>query len=211
MGFARLGNLSFRIDPIQIAYTYQIDYVTIDTLGGQVVQVLGATTSDITITGLFGQDHANKKESWELAENFHLAIRGLMDNQVIPPGKGKVAVHQPITFTYMDGVHNWDMQVLIKSIQDSSGDGSLEHASGKFSYGYTLTLFLVQDSSELLSRVSKDDFIQRISRGVGWKGLTSFQGSLTAQDAIAFIQNASPSNPTFNGYLEGLFEKTAGA
>jgi hypothetical protein len=207
MGIAQLGNLSFRIDPSQIHYAYQVDYTTIDTLGGQVVQILGSTLGDMTIAGLFGQDHRNRRESWQMAETFHANIRAMMDAQTVPPKKLGDPVHQPIRFTYHDGVHNWNLKVLIKGISDLGGSGSIEHSNGKFSYGYTLTLFIVEDSSLLLTRVSTDKFISRIASGVGWKR-NKFNGNQTLQQAIDFIQ-AHSSDGTFQGYLAALLEGTA--
>ena len=204
MGIAQLGNYTFRIDPNQIHYAYTVDYVTIDTLGGQVIQVLGATTGDITIRGSFGQDHTGKRESWQLAESFHATIRKMMDDQSVPQKKPTDPIHQPIHFTYHDGVHNWDMKVLIKGISDLDGDGAIEHSNGKFSYGYTLTLFLVEDSSLLLTRIATDKFISRVANGVGWKR-NKFNGSASLSEAIDFIQNKS-TDGTFQGYLSALLE-----
>jgi hypothetical protein len=204
MGIAQLGNYTFRLDPNQIHYAYQIDYTTIDTLGGQVVQVLGSTIGDITIAGQFGQDHKNKRESWQMAESFHATIRAMMDQQVVPPKKPSDPIHQPIRFTYHDGVHNWDMKVLIKGISDLNGTGSIEHSNGKYSYGYTLTLFLVEDSSLLLSKINTDKFIARVANGVGWKR-NKFNGSQSLQQAIDFIQKHSDDG-TFQGYLAALLE-----
>ena len=206
MGTAQLGNFTFRLDPSQIHYAYQVDYVTIDTLGGQVVQVLGATTGDITISGMFGQDHKNKHESWQMAEAFHATIRGMMDAQVVPPKKFGDPIHKPIRFSFHNGDVHWDMSVLIKGVEDLSGTGAIEHSNGKFSYGYKLTLFLVEDSSLLLSRIATDKFISRIANGVGWKR-SKFNGSMTLADAISFIQKNS-TDGSFQGYLSAL---TSGA
>jgi hypothetical protein len=207
MGTAQLGNLSFRLNPNQIHYAYQVDYVTIDTLGGQVVQVLGATTGDITISGMFGQDRSNGLQSWQIAEAFHASIRSMMDRQTVPPKKPGDPIHQPINFTFHDGDINWDMKVLIKGIEDLEGTGAIEHSNGKFSYGYKLTLFLVEDTSLLLSRIATDKFISRIANGVGWKR-SKFNGSMSLSDAISFIQKNS-TNGSFQGYLSALTSGTA--
>jgi hypothetical protein len=203
MGTAQLGNLTFRIDPSQIQYAYQVDYQSIDTLGGQVIQVLGATTGDITIAGTFGQDHANNHLSWQLAETFHTAIRAMMDAQTLPSNATPGApIHQPIRFTFADGVHNWDMKVLIKGINDLTGTGAIQHTNGTYSYGYTLTLFLVEDSSLLLSRIATDQYISRMASGVGWT-MNDFSGNLDGQKAIDYIQKYS-TDGTVDGYLAAL-------
>lgn len=213
MGTANLGGVQFRLDPDSIQYAYTIDYSIIDTLGGRVIQVLGSTIGDITITGSFGQDHQHKRESWQLAESFAAQIRSLMDRQVVPPkNSAGGGVHKPLRFTFLDGVHNWDMQVLIKGYDESEGEGAIEHSSGKFSHGYKLTLFLVEDSSLALHRVQSDKFISRISKGLGWKETKygssgSFNGSDTLDQAMKFISNNS-TDGTFDGYLQALFTGT---
>jgi hypothetical protein len=203
MATAQLGNLSFRLDPKQVHYAYQIDYATIDTIGGQVVQVLGATLGDLTIVGDFGQDHQNRRESWQLAESFHTSIKAMMDAQTLPTqGSGIGFAHHPIRFTFNSAGMNLDMHVLIKGITDASGTGAIEHSTGKFSYGYMLTLFIVNDATLLLKKVTTDKFISRISSGLGWKS-NNFNGSQSLAEALAYIQSNS-TDGTFQGYLAGL-------
>jgi hypothetical protein len=211
MGTAKLGNYVFRLNPDQVSYAYQIDYATIDTIGGQVIQVLGATVGDITVSGSFGEQRGRThRESWELAESFHTAMKRMMDAQTLPRmGSGSGITHQPIRFTFMDGVHNWDWKVLIKGIADGTDDGSIDHHTGKFSYHYTLTLFMVEDSTLTLKKVATDSFISRIASGLGWKGTTKFNGVQDLSAAIAFIQKNSPDG-TFLGYLANLAEFGSG-
>lgn len=202
-GHARLGNYAFRLDPDQIHYDYTIDYATINTLGGQVIQVLGATIGDITITGSFGQDRGQtRRSSWEIAEQFHTAIKSMIDGQTLRRQGGQGPIHQPIRFTYTDGVHDWDFKVLIKGVKDAIDDGAIEHVTGKMSYHYTLTLFLVEDSSLKLQKITTDMFISRISNGLGWKR-SGFNGMKGLNQAINWITKNS-SDGTFAGYLENL-------
>lgn len=217
MGIANLNGIQFRLDPDAIQYEYSIDYSLIDTLGGRVIQVLGATIGDITVSGHFGQDHKNDRLSWQLAESFGTQIRALMDQQVVPPKDARSGgIHQPLRFTYMDGTHNWDMKVLIKSYAEMDGAGSIEHRSGKFSYGYNLTLFLVEDSSLSLARIESDKFISRISKGLGWKQWTKgfaggdFNGSNTLDEAIQYIQ-ANSTDGSYDGYVAALLTGQTGA
>lgn len=208
MPFAQLGNLKFRIDPSSVSYDYSIDYSVIDTLGGQVIQVLGSTIGDLVIRGDFGQKRSHKvtgpsAQSWELAESFHASIRQMMDAQTLPHQGGGPS-HQPVRFTYFDGTHDWDFKVLIKGIEDMGGTGSIEHKTGKFSYSYQLTLFIVEDRSLKLKKITTDQFISRISNGLGWKR-SGFNGSGWLDDAINFITNHS-SDGTFDSYLTNLLE-----
>jgi hypothetical protein len=214
MAFAQLGNLRWRIDPQAIAWNYQVDVARTETLGGQVVQVLGATLSDITVTGQFGQDHASRRESWQLANAFHRRIQSMVDAQTLPAktihlgdnnskSKNKfsdsAAAHVPIRFSYLDGEHNWNFGVLIKSLADPDGN-SLLHRTGKFSYNYALTLFIVEANTQLIRNIAADIFISRISAGLGWKQ-TTYNGAMTARDAQLYIQE---NGGTVTAFLEGL-------
>lgn len=209
-----LGPLKWRIAPSSFDWNYSIDTNVIETLGGQVVQVLGATISDLSVTGYFGQDRATKQESWRLAKAFHQKIQSMMDAQVLPQSAVKIAnaggkvgitnnVHQPWPFSYRDAAHNWDFKVLIKGIAELDGDGSLEHRTGKFSYGYRLTLFVVESGTDQLTQIAKDDFIARLSKGLGWKQST-YNGKLDAQQLQAFIQAAgAPATAYASGLVTG--------
>jgi hypothetical protein len=81
------------------------------------------------------------------------------------------------------------MQVLIKSIKDRDGSGAVEHSSGKFAYGYTLTLFLVKDGSTKLAGVTTDSVISRMAAGLGWSD-NKFNGAQNLQAALDFIRLA---------------------
>lgn len=199
MAVAQLGDLKWRIDPQRINWNYQIDANRIETLGGQVVQILGATLSDLTIMGLFGQDRPNNLESWQLAVAFHKKIQQMMDAQTLPaktiglPSSGNTSsdaaiVHQPVTFSYLDGTHNWSFRVLIKAIQDQDGVNTLTHTVGKASYGYILTLFIVESGTDVIKQVLTDQFISRISQGLGWTR-SNFQGKTTAQQVVNFLND----------------------
>lgn len=217
MANAILGNYAFRINPSDIHWDYKINATRIDTLGGQVVQVLGATLGDMTVTGYFGQDYKNNIQSWQLAESFATQIRTMMDQQVLPQsavslqsdGKGNVVinnqVHQPWTFVYQDGTHDWNYRVLIKKYEDLDG-GQMRHSTGKFSYGYRLTLFIVEADTDILTQVAKDDFISKVSTGLGWKQ-SEYNGNISSADFQKFMAGIG-NDPT--AYLSGLLTTVKG-
>lgn len=226
MAFAQLGNLKWRVDPNQVSWDYQIDATRIETLGGQVVQILGATLGDVTVSGDFGQDRAQKQDSWQLAVAFHKRVQQMMDAQTLPAKTipvGRVAVgtgvgsilnktrstsdaavvHAPLTFSYLDGTHNWQFKVLIKDCSDADGNGSVHHKIGKFSYGYKLTLFVVEAQTDVIKKVATDSYISRISQGLGWKQ-TKYNGPVSAAEATAFIQSHGGSVTAFlTGVMTG--------
>lgn len=213
MGVMKLGDLTWRVDPTSVDWNFQMDTAVIPTVGGQVVQLLGATLSDLVITGDLGQDHKNAKVSWQLAAAFHQKIKSFMDRQTLPAktvpnnrtAAGAVAqardvaqtrrtgilsdagvIHAPLPLTYHDGVHDWSFRVLVKSLEDGDGSGSLNITNGKFNYRYRLTLFVVESDSQKIKKVASDYFLSRISDGIGWTR-TKFNGPLKAQDAQDFI------------------------
>lgn len=185
MGYASLGfsggpSVNFRIDPTSVEWNFTVNTTVIDTVAGRVVQVLGATLSDVSISGSYGQDVRKGKdgESWKLAEAFSNAIRKIQEHQSRDAREHRM-MHQPATFVYSP--RGWRFGVYVKDLSDATMDGSVGHRSGKFSYDYRLTLFIVDPRSDDLTLagmingdLSKarqraiDEYIARISEGIGW-------------------------------------------
>jgi hypothetical protein len=223
---AMLGNLTFRINPSQVHFTYNIDTVVIPTIGGRVVQAYGATMGDMVIQGLHGVDRTMPRESWQLAEDFQSSIAQMVVQQSMPPsteqlsGVDPTPMMQPFRFTFNDStaarqaaklpIHDWDLMVYIKSLKDASSDYTISHESGKYSYGYTLTLFIVEDNTGTLKQGVTDAFIQRLSDGVGWKYSTDYNGPQNASDVQAYLGANSPDQ-TIHGLELAQFSDSSGA
>lgn len=206
MGFASLGfeggpSLTFRIDPDSIEWNFKINTTVINTVAGRVVQVLGATLSDMTVSGHYGQarNMGSDGESWKLAETFANKIREIQEYQsrdATVHGK----MHVPATFNYSP--KNWRFQVYVKALADSRG-GSVAHQSGRFSYDYALTLFVVDvisDDLHILTGAKKDavdKYLARISDGIGWH-FSQYNGMV-------------PANPTGGLYGQKHFTDEQGA
>src|SRR5260370_19744182 len=184
MGTATLGcaggpAIAFRIDPEQIGWNWQILTNRVDTIGGQVIQVIGAWLDDVTVEGSFGQDHSTPDgESWRQAEAFLKLITALMEFQSRDSAQQSLT-HVPAVFTYP--LKGWRFQVYVKDFSDADGGGSVVLTPGKFNNRYRLTLFIVQDASESLVQAgthhgvfSKNAeqaiaaYFARIADGVGW-------------------------------------------
>lgn len=215
ISFARLGNYSFRINPSQIFVPYEVNSTVIPTIGGRVVQVYGVTTGDLTVQGLFGEDRAAGKPSWDLAREFQAAIAQMVQTQSRPPtpaqlqGTDATPINAPIRFVYQDAKHNFDFMVYIKSLKDVADGGFVvSHETGKYSYGYTLTLFIVNDNSGKLTQVATDQFIARLSAGLGWKR-TPYNGPMTKAELQAYLQANSPQDPTLHGLVLKEFNDAA--
>jgi hypothetical protein len=204
LGFANGPSMTFRIDPKSIDYNYQVQTSVTNTVGGRVIQVLGALLSDITVSGEIGEDHGMGKVpvgqehpgvSWKLAEAFFSKIQQMMLQQsadaTTSPNAGQLAVLKPATFVYAP--KGLRFQCYIKSIVDADGDGTsaIAHKVGRSNYRYTLTLFPVQADSVTLVQAGSsngvldqakaaaiDSYINRISQGIGWK-FTAYNGGST--------------------------------
>lgn len=172
LGFADGPSLTFRIDPENIEWNFKINTTVIPTVAGRVVQVLGATLSDMTVTGKHGQNRqaGTDGESWKLAEAFANRIRQIQEHQSRDATEhGRM--HAPATFNYSP--KGWRFQVYVKSLVDTRG-GSVAHQSGRYSYDYALQLFIVDVVSDDLHVLkgaeakAVDDYLARISEGIGW-------------------------------------------
>lgn len=209
MGLASLGfpngpSMTFRIDPTMIDYNYQVQTSVTNTVGGRVVQVLGATLSDVTVSGDIGEDRTlggapfgseHPGVSWKLAEAFFAKVQAMMMQQSadsnVSPNAGQTAVLNPATFIYAPkGLH---FQCYIKGIIDPDGDGTsgVTHKVGRSNYRYQLVLFpvltetiglQVAGSSNGVLDAAKaaaiDAYINRISQGIGWR-FTAYNGGVT--------------------------------
>lgn len=205
----------FRINPNSVDWNFVINKGVIDTLGGRVVQVLGATLSDMQIRGSYGEDRTKSGvakgtddgpgRSWRLAEAFVKQIESLMEYQSSNPVPMTSKAVDPSKVTpflrFAFPMYGWDFLCYVKDISDPDGN-SITHKPGKFSYEYVLTLFLVQDNSSLNILQGKaaqaaDDYIARISQGISWDRNRVGQysgGSL----ASAMLGSATPTDPGTN-------------
>lgn len=209
MALANLGGLTFRINPSQVSWNYSVDAAVIPTVGGRVVQVYGVTMGDMTIQGLFGQERTGqRRESWQLAEQFQKDISLLVQKQSAIPtaaqlsGADPTPMHQPFRFVYADEKHNWDFTVYIKALKDfANASATVDHKTGKFSYGYALTLFIQQDNTGKLTQVAKNEFIDRLSNGMGWKR-SEYNGFMSLQELENYLHSNTSDGTIHNLVLQ---------
>jgi hypothetical protein len=179
LGFAGGPTVTFRLDPEQISWNWTVLTNVIDTIGGRVIQVIGAYLDDLTVTGSFGDDHSTPKgESWRQAEAFLGLVTRIMEFQASDAStQGKM--HPPAVFTYPP--RSWRFQCYVKALSDADGGNSVVMTPGKFNQRYVLTLFIVPDGSSKLTKAGTTNgvysakqeqaiaaYMNRISDGIGW-------------------------------------------
>jgi hypothetical protein len=165
----------------------------VDTIGGRVIQVLGARLEDVAVQGSLGQDHTDKVtgESWQQAQAFLTTVTAIMEAQSADSST-QALMHPPAVFTYPP--RGWRWNVYVKSLMDPDGENSVIFTPGKSNQRYVLTLFIQQESSALVPAGTVDGalaqqsqqavaaFMARISDGVGWtanKYTGIYTGTLT--------------------------------
>lgn len=185
MGTATLGypggpSAEFRVDPDLIDWTWSVQTNVIETIGGRVIQVLGARLDDLTVQGSFGHDHSDALtgNSWQLAQGFFTTVTAIMEQQA-SDATANALMHPPAVFTYPP--KGWRWNVYVKAFTDPDGSNSLVLKPGKANQRYVLTMFIVNESSALTvagtgetgalaqqSQQAITQFMARISDGVGW-------------------------------------------
>jgi hypothetical protein len=197
VGTATLGypggpSIAFRLDPELITWNWQVLTNVIETIGGRVIQVLGARLEDLTVQGSLGQDHSAgpvNGTSWLQAEKFVSAITKIMEAQSADSSQ-QGQMHPPAVFNYPP--KGWRFSVYVKSITDPDGQSSsVILTPGKINQRYSLALFIVQDGSSALVKAGTTNgvfsqkaydavsaFMARISDGVGWH-FTQYNGQAT--------------------------------
>lgn len=195
MGTATLGYpggpaVAFRLDPEMISWNWSVITNVVDTIGGRVIQVIGAYLDDMTVSGSLGQDHndARHGESWQQANQFLDVITKIMERQS-RDSRHQGRMHRPAIFTYPP--KNWRFQVYVKALADPDGGSSVVLRPGKFNQRYQLTLFIAQAADSGLVKAGTSDgtfsqkaydaisaFMARISNGVGWH-FSSYNGQAT--------------------------------
>ncbi len=181
IGYEGGPSVLFRLNPNSAEWNYNINTFVQNTVGGRVVQVTGATMSDLTIAGSLGEIKAGpggeSRVSWQLAERFVAQVRTIMDKQT--QDSNHFGRMQP-TPVFNFPLKGWRFEVYIKSLADPRG-GSVYHSPDHFSSEYVLTLFPVSDLSQKVIGVGQngvmankrqqaiDAYISRISDGIGWK------------------------------------------
>lgn len=184
MVLATLGGMPLRTNPTDIRWNYRMKTVEQRTMGGKVIQILGTTFSDITISGTFGRGRRDKgdTEGWQHQVRFRRQVQAWTKHAAENSGS------KPLRFTYAP--RGWDFQVFIRSFSD------VHMSNDTINPSYTLVLFPVDDGARQVIRGIKDLYIKRLMDGVGWKQ-TAYNGP--TQDEVD--ATLSPYNGSAHDYF----------
>jgi hypothetical protein len=198
LGFDGGPQVVFRLNPNDVAWNFEINTNVAETVGGRVVQILGATLSDMTIKGSFGEPRGTTHtEPKALAEKFLTKMKEMAEYQSKGSSQHRT-LHQPALFSFP--TRGWKFRVYIKDLTDPDGGGSITHRTGKFAYDYVLTLFIdsdVSDTSKILGdsngvisnqkNAAIKSYMDRIADGIGWH-FSEFNGVGGAEQLVRELQ-----------------------
>lgn len=198
-------SMVFPLNPASIQWGFQVNTAEFDTVGGRVIQVLGANLSDLTVQGQFGTDKGNTP-SWGLAESFLLSIQAMVESQSENATISGRTMKPALTFSFPP--KGWLFDVYIKSLSDGQGGLAITHNVGKFSYDYVLTFSVLNDltnasriigqGNDQLKQVQNaavNQYINEIAQGIQWK-VSNYNGMDAAKYSLAQQLNVPASGTT---------------
>lgn len=152
-----LGGVPFRAGPDAVRWQFQMKVKETKTLGGKVIQILGTTMGDLTVTGLFGTGRDGDEVNTNWQEQLRLRDRVIQWARRTETNQGG----QPISFLYPP--RSWNFNVYIKALTET--DFTNEGIAPR----WTLTLLPDDDGARAISQLTTDVYIKRLMDGVGWK------------------------------------------
>lgn len=180
--------------PDDISWDFKMKTVEIDTLGGKVIQVYGVDTSDLVVTGKFSQRQGSAP--WQERDRMQAQVESWMTSQVVQRSP------RPLSFSYPE--RKWSFKVFVKGFGPASG-GAFSHTNDQFSLDWKLTLFVVDDLTGRVVRGIKDEYLDRLMNGVGWK-MSSYNGPTADQIESAL----APFDGSLRAYMEQGLTKMVG-
>jgi hypothetical protein len=189
----------FRIDPDSVAWSFAMKVSRRKTVGGDVVQVYGTELGDMTVSGVFGFGDRSRgdQNGWEDQERFRRRVEAWVDDSIATAGA------RPLRFLYSP--RRWDFQVLVRGLASAAGPAVM-HANEEFNPRWTLTLFVVEDSTRRVVAGIKDLYITRLMSGVGWKQ-SAYNGPMTQAEVDKTL---APYGGDLRSYLIEQFNQAAG-
>jgi len=171
MGVATLGPHTFRLDPHLVSWDFSISSKEIQTIGGKVVQILGARLGDMTVAGSFGVG------GWQEQARFLEEMKALGADQVATQRISN-STATPTRFTYPP--LGWDFLVYLTEFSQPGAGNSVGLDNKIVAPQWQLTLFIVSDNAGL-RQIAADVYLSRLVEGIGWKQ-TPYNGPMTFAD-----------------------------
>lgn len=168
MVLATLGGVPLRTNPTDIRWNFTMKTASQRTMGGRVVQILGTTLSDLTVTGTFGSGRRDlgDTEGWQNQVRFRKQVERWAKQTAAAKNP------QPLRFTYSP--RRWDFQVYVRSFSD------VHMANDEINPQWQLVLFPLDDGISDVIRGIKDLYLKRLADGVNWKQ-SSYNGPTQAE------------------------------
>lgn len=181
MSHAIFAGRAFRLDPTSVTGGFRIKTNTTNTVGGRVVHVYGVTWDNLTIIGSFGRG------GYEEQAEFLNRMVALADRQINDPKAS------PVQFVWPE--KGWRFSVYLLEAGNPDGARSVEISPGIVAPKWRLTLFVANDSGTLKD-FAVSNFIERFSRGLGWKQ-TIYNGPLADITGSFALTHTPEDNPNF--------------
>lgn len=195
---ASLAGVAFRVDPTSASWDYTVKTSETSTIGGIVIQVLGAELGDMTVQGMFGSEHHDQRGNvvggWREQEDFLGHVKGLAQSQINPSAGA-------VRFLYPE--KGWDYIVVVKGYSEIGSAEAVVAANENFNPTWQLRLFIVEDNSPVktVQNAAMLQYINRLAAGLGWQQ-TKYNGPVTDADVQSFL--AGKGVPDVATLLQGL-------
>ena len=150
---ARLGPLTFAVDPLGVKWNFRMRVNEHETVGGRVIQVSGTDLGDMTVRATMGNGFSADQQGWEALARFRTDVEDLAEAS---------ARDRNPTYRFTVPVMNWAFDVQIKSFSP------VVYSNESDSPEFTMILFIVQDVTGRVVRGVQDRYIERLTKGIGW-------------------------------------------
>lgn len=188
---ARLGSLSFLINPVAVQWGFDMRVVEHETVGGRVIQVFGTDLGDMVVTGSLGVGDRERgdTEGWEALDRFRRRIEDMAEESA----QGNNPVHR-----FVVPSHKWAFDVYIKSL------APIRQSNETPSPEFTLTLFVVEDITGKVVKGIKDKYMERLVKGIGWSQSEYNGPSEEEVEALLAPYQGSPGLAYKTGMIEAF-------
>lgn len=153
---ASLNGIPFHAGPSDVRWDFQMKVKDKKTLGGKVVQILGVTLGDMTISGRYApNERKGDTEAWQEQERWRQRIKD-WTREIAAQRSPK-----PIPFVYRPRGWNFDVYVTKFS--------GITQSEKVIAPEFSFTLHVLEQGTKALVKDTKDLYIERLMDGVGWK------------------------------------------